>query len=307
MVALRLAFMGAAQFAVPALDALAAAGHGIAAVYSQPPRPAGRGRKARPTSVHLRADELGLDVLTPLSLRDANEQARFAELELDAAVAVAYGLFLPVPILAAPRLGCLNIHPSLLPRWRGAAPVAHAILAGDSETGVSIIVMDEGFDTGPILAQTHVAMPPRATTGEFEPELARLGAAMMVEALAGFDAGSLTPRPQGEAGATYAHKFSKQDGEIDWTSSSQDLDRQVRALSPWPGAWFRLGDSTLRILACEPVVGQGLPGTLLDDNFVVACGQGGLRLVKVQRAGKAAIAGADFLRGARLATGARLA
>ncbi len=307
MAALKLAFMGAARFAVPALDALAASDHNVAVVYSQPPRPAGRGRKERPTPVHARALELGLSVVTPVSLRDGDEQARFAALELDAAVVVAYGLILPQPILAAPRLGCLNIHPSLLPRWRGAAPLARAILAGDAETGVSIILMDEGLDTGPILAQTSVPMPPRATTGDYESELAGLGAAMLVDTLDGYNAGKLRPQPQDDDGATYAHKFSKQDGLIDWTRSSDDLDRQARALSPWPGVWFPLGDSTVRVLTCEPVEGTGEPGTLLDKAFTVACGEGALRLQKVQRAGKAAMAGADFLRGTRLVPGTKIA
>jgi methionyl-tRNA formyltransferase len=303
MAALRLAFLGADRFAVPALDALVSAGHQVAAVYSQPPRPAGRKRKTRPTPVHERAQELGLDVRTPVSLGGAAEHESFAALGVEVAVAVAYGLIVPKAILAAPRLGCLNIHPSLLPRWRGAAPVARAILAGDTETGVSIIVMDEGLDTGPILAQTRVPMPARATTGGFEPELAVLGAAMLVEALDAYAAGWLEPRPQGDAGATYAHKFAKRDGAIDWTKPAGDLDRQVRALSPWPGAWFTLGDGTVRILDCEPVAGDGAPATLLDGEFTVACGEGALRLVTVQRAGKAAVAGADFLRGARLVPG----
>jgi len=307
MTALRLVFMGAADFAVPALDALADAGHDIAAVYTQPPRPAGRGRKERPTPVHLRARELGLEILTPVSLRGAAEQARFVALRSDVAVVVAYGLLLPPAILAAPRLGCLNIHPSLLPRWRGAAPVARAILAGDTETGVSIVKMDEGLDTGPVLAQTRVAMPDRAMTDTFEAELARLGAAMLAETLQAYDAGTIEPMPQGEAGATYAHKFAKQDGAIDWSRSADEIDRQVRALSPWPGAWFTLGEDTVRVLACELAEGKGAPGTLLVDGFVVACGTGAVELARVQRAGKAAMSGDAFLRGARLEAGDRLA
>ena len=299
--------MGAADFAVPALDALADAGHDIAAVYTQPPRPAGRGRKERPTPVHLRARELGLEILTPVSLRGAAEQARFVALRSDVAVVVAYGLLLPPAILAAPRLGCLNIHPSLLPRWRGAAPVARAILAGDIETGVSIVKMDEGLDTGPVLAQTRVAMPDRAMTDTFEAELARLGAAMLVETLQAYDAGTIEPMPQDEAGATYAHKFAKQDGAIDWSRSADEIDRQVRALSPWPGAWFTLGEDTVRVLACELAEGKGAPGTLLVDGFVVACGTGAVELARVQRAGKAAMSGDAFLRGARLEAGDRLA
>lgn len=307
MAALKLAFMGAAPFAVPALEALAASEHEMAAVYTQPPRPAGRGRKERPTPVHARADELGLTVTTPKTLSDADEQARFAALGLDAAVVVAYGLILPQPILEAPRLGCLNIHPSLLPRWRGAAPVARAILAGDAETGVSIILVDEGLDTGPILAQTTVGVPAHATTGDFEEELSHLSADMLITTLADYSDGKIEPRPQGEEGATYAEKFSKDDGLIDWTRPAAEIDRQVRALSPWPSAWFPFADSTVRVHACQPVDGNGTPGSLLQKDFVVACGEGALRLDKVQRAGKAAMAGADFLRGARLEPGAMIA
>lgn len=303
MPVLKLAFLGTADFSVPALKALAATDHEIAAVYTQPPRPAGRGRKERRTPVHTCADELGLRVTTPASLRDGDEQAAFAALGLDAAVVVAYGLILPSPILEAPRLGCLNIHPSLLPRWRGAAPVARAILAGDKETGVSIIRMDEGVDTGPILAQQRFAMPPRATTGGFEADLAEQGAQMLIETLNGYAAGAIDPVPQGEDGATYAHKFDKQDGHIDWTRPAEAIDRQVRAFSPWPGAWFDLGDSTVRLLESDPVERSGAPGTLMDNGFTVACGEGALSLTKVQRAGKAAMDGADFLRGARLTPG----
>ncbi|MEM7121143.1 MAG: methionyl-tRNA formyltransferase [Pseudomonadota bacterium] len=303
MSALKLAFLGAADFAVPALKALAETDHNVVTVYTQPPRPAGRGRKERRTPVHACADELGLQVATPTSLKNADEQTAFRALGLDVAVVVAYGLILPSPILEAPRLGCLNIHPSLLPRWRGAAPVARAILAGDEETGVSIIQMDEGLDTGPILAQQRVAMPPRATTGGFEAELAVQGARMLIETLDGCASGAIDPAPQGDDGATYAHKFDKQDGRIDWTQPAASIDRQVRAFSPWPSAWFDFGDSTVRVHAADPVDGSGMPGTLLDNGFTVACGEGALSLTKVQRAGKAAMDGADFLRGARLTPG----
>ncbi len=303
MSGLKLAFLGTADFAVPALKALAETDHEIVTVLTQPPRPAGRGRKERPTPVHTCAEELGLTVSTPTSLRDAGEQATFAALGMDAAIVVAYGLILPAPILEAPRLGCLNIHPSLLPRWRGAAPVARAILAGDQETGVSIIQMDEGLDTGPILTQQRVAMPPRATTGGFEADLAALGAQMLIETLDGLAAGSIGAVPQGEDGATYAHKFAKQDGHIDWARPAEEIDRQVRAFSPWPSAWFDLDDGTVRVHAADPVDRSGEPGTLLENGFTVACGEGALSLTRVQRAGKAAMDGADFLRGARLAPG----
>ena len=307
MARLRLAFMGAAAFAVPALDALAASGHEIAAVYSQPPRPAGRGRKERPTPVHARAAELGLPVATPASLKGVAEQEAFAALGLDAAVVAAYGLLLPPPVLAAPRLGCINLHPSLLPRWRGAAPAAHAILAGDGETGMTIIAMDAGLDTGPILAQRRVPMPPRATTASLEADLAVLGAAMLLEVLDAVDEGRAQPRPQGETGATYASKFAKDHGRLDWARPADALDRVVRALSPWPGAFFDLGGTTVKVLAAEPVAGSGAPGTLLDRGMTVACGEGALRLVEVQRAGKPATDGAAFLRGLRLEPGTVLA
>ena len=307
MTGCRLAFMGAAAFAVPALDALAASHHQIAAVYSQRPRPAGRGRKERPTPVHARALELGLQVRTPVSLRGAAEQAAFAALSLDVAVVAAYGLLLPAAILQAPRLGCVNIHPSLLPRWRGAAPAAHAILSGDAETGMTIMAMDEGLDTGPILAQRAVPMPPRATTASLEAELAVLGGAMLLDVLESLENGTASPRAQDNAAATYASKFAKDHGRIDWSQPAETLDRLVRAFSPWPGAFFDLADTTVKVLEAEPAVGSGLPGTLLDREMTVATGEGALRLIRVQRAGKPATDGASFLRGQRLEPGAILA
>jgi len=307
MARLRLAFMGAAGFAVPALDALAASGHEIVAVYSQPPRPAGRGRKERPTPVHARAAELGLTVATPVSLKGVAEQQAFAALGLDAAVVAAYGLLLPPPILTAPRLGCINLHPSLLPRWRGAAPAAHAILSGDAETGMTIIAMDAGLDTGPILAQQRVPMPPRATTASLEAELSVLGASMLLDVLDAVAEGRAEGRPQGDAGATYASKFAKNHGRLDWSRPAAELDRIVRALSPWPGAFFELGETTVKVLAAEPASGSGAPGTLHDRAMTVACGQGALRLIQVQRAGKPATDGASFLRGLRMEPGAALA
>ena len=306
MAALRLAFMGAAAFAVPALDALAASHHTIACVYSQPPRPAGRGRKERPTPVHARAAELGLDVRTPASLKGPDEQAAFAALGLDVAVVAAYGLLLPRAILEAPKLGCVNLHPSLLPRWRGAAPAAHAILAGDSVTGMTIMQMDEGLDTGPILAQATVPMPPRATTTSLEEHLAAMGATMLLDVLEDLAEGRADARAQSEAGTCYASKFAKEDGRLDWARPADELDRIVRALSPWPGAFFALGDTTEKVLAAEPAEGRGAPGTLLDRELTIACGTGALRLLEVQRAGKPATDGAAFLRGLRLDPGAVL-
>jgi len=301
--ALSLAFMGAAAFAVPALEALAASRHTIACVYSQPPRPAGRGRQERPTPVHARAAELGLEVRTPPSLKGAAEQVDFAALRLDVAVVAAYGLLLPPAILGAPSLGCVNLHPSLLPRWRGAAPAAHAILAGDSATGMTIMQMDEGLDTGPILAQQTVPMPPRATTASLEAALAALGTTMLLDVLEELSEGRGDPRPQGEAGACYASKFAKEDGRLDWARPAAELDRVVRALSPWPGAFFALGETTVKVLAAEPAAGRGAPGTLLDRELTVACGEGALRLLEVQRAGRPTTDGAAFLRGLRLDPG----
>ncbi|MBC6440213.1 MAG: methionyl-tRNA formyltransferase [Rhodospirillales bacterium] len=306
MTRLRLAFMGAAAFAVPALNAVHGAGHRIAAVYSQPPRPAGRGRKERPTPVHARADELGITVATPRSLKGEEKQAAFAALNLDVAVVAAYGLLLPRTILDAPRLGCVNIHPSLLPRWRGAAPAAHAILSGDTETGMTIMLMDEGLDTGPILAQRRVPVPPRATTASLEAELSDLGALMLLDVLSELASGVSTAVPQAAEGATYASRFAKEDGRLDWSRPAADLDRIVRALSPWPGAFSGLDDTTVKVLEAEPVDGSGAPGTLLDRDMTVACGRGALRLVKVQRAGKPTTDGAALLRGLRLDPGASL-
>ncbi len=306
MSSLRLAFMGTAAFAVPALDALCAAGHEIVRVYTQPPRPAGRGHKLRPTPVQEAAERLGLAVETPRSLRDADAQAAFAALGCDAAVVAAYGLILPRPVLEAPRLGCVNIHPSLLPRWRGAAPIPRTIEAGDAESGVTIIVMDEGVDTGPVLAVERVAVPPRADAGQLHDMLAALGARLMVATLDGFARGRIVPRPQDEAGATYAAKIDKAETVVDWSRPAETIDRQVRAFSPSPGARFMLGGEAVRLLAAEPADGSGAPGTLLDADFTVACGSGALRLLRVQRPGRAAVSGADFLRGARLAPGARL-
>ena len=304
---MRLVFMGAAAFAVPALDALVSCDHIIAAVYSPPPRPAGRGRKERRTPVHERALELGLEVRTPVSLRNAEEQAAFRALDPDAAVVAAYGLLLPAAILDAPRLGCVNVHPALLPRWRGAAPAAHAILAGDAQTGMTIMEMDEGLDTGPILAQQAVPMPPRATTASLEAELAVLGGTMLLQVLDHLAVGTATRRVQDNDAATYAGKFTKDHGRIDWSQPADALDRLVRALSSWPGAFFDLGDTTVKVLQAEPVAGSGAPGTLLDRDMTVATGSGGLRLLKVQRAGRPATDGASFLRGQRIDPGAVLA
>ena len=304
---LRLAFMGTPDFAVPILKALAEAGHEIAAVYAQPPRPAGRGQKERPTPVQAYAESRGWEVRTPKTLKTPDAQAEFAALKLDAAVVVAYGLLLPQAVLDAPRLGCINVHASLLPRWRGAAPIQRAILAGDPETGVTIMQMEAGLDTGPMLFKEAVPIGPEATAQDLHDRLAALGAAMINRALAGLVDGSLQPQPQPDEGATYAAKIDKAEGRLDWRESATDLDRRVRAFTPWPGAYFEVetekGRERVKVLAAEVRSEGGLPGTVLDARATIACGEGALRLVTVQRAGKAPMEADAFLRGFALPAG----
>ena len=303
---MRLAFMGTPAFAVPTLQALVAAGHEVAAVYSQPPRPAGRGQKLRPSPVQQIAEALGLPVRTPLTLRDADTQAGFAGLALDAAVVVAYGLILPGPVLAAPRLGCLNLHGSLLPRWRGAAPVQRAIMAGDSETGVCAMMMDAGLDTGPVLACRTTPIGRDETAGELAERLAALGAPLMVEALAGLAEGRLAPVPQATEGVTYAHKIDKAEALIDWTQPAPVVHARIRGLSPSPGAFTLLEGGRLKVLRASMATGSGAPGSVLDDRLLVACGSGALRLERVQREGRAAVDRAAFLSGQPVPPGTRL-
>jgi methionyl-tRNA formyltransferase len=299
---MRLAFMGSPDFAVPALRALHAAGHDIAMVYAQPPRPAGRGQQETPCPVHRAALELGLPVRTPARVRrDAAEHAAFAALDLDVAVVAAYGLILPPPMLAAPRRGCLNIHASLLPRWRGAAPIQAAIMAGDAETGITIMRMEEGLDTGPMLLKGRVPIGPRTTTPELHDALAALGAGLILQALETDPA----PVPQPEDGATYAPKLGKADGRIDWALDAAALDRRIRALNPWPGTAFTHAGSPIRVLAAVPDgTADAPPGTVLDDVPRIACGGGtALRLTRLQRPGRAAIAATEMLRGYALPPG----
>jgi methionyl-tRNA formyltransferase len=291
---MRLAFMGSPDFAVPALRALHAAGHDIAAVYCQPPRPSGRGQAVRPCPVQAAAESLSLPVRTPPRLRkDQTEHAAFAALGLDAAVVCAYGLILPAPMLAAPRRGCLNIHASLLPRWRGAAPIQAAILAGDAETGITVMQMEEGLDTGPMLLREAVPITPATDATALHDALAALGARLILRALDE----PIAPVPQPDAGATYAPKLTREDGQIDWTHSAAALDRRVRALNPWPGTFSRLGGEPLKILSARSESGTGPPGTALDDALLLACGSGALRLTRVQAPGRAAMEAAAFLRG----------
>lgn len=291
---MRVVFMGTPEFAVPTLDALVAAEHLVVAVYSQPPRPAGRGKKLQPSPVHLAAERHGLAVFTPVSLKGAEEQAAFAAHRADVAVVAAYGLLLPQAILSAPVQGCLNVHGSLLPRWRGAAPVQRAILAGDVHTGITIMQMERGLDTGPMLAT--VATPVgHKTAGDLTAELATLGADLMVRVLA--DLPAFTPEVQPEAGVTYAAKIDKAESRLDFTQSAEQVERQVRAFAPAPGAFFELDGERYRVLAAQVVDGNGAPGTVLDDGLTIACGQGAIRPLTVQRAGRPAMDTAALLRG----------
>jgi methionyl-tRNA formyltransferase len=300
---MRIAFMGTPEFAVPTLEALIAAGHELVAVYSQPPRPAGRGKGLRPSPVQRRAEAAGIEVRTPASLRDPDAQAAFAALDLDVAIVAAYGLILPRPILDAPRRGCLNVHASLLPRWRGAAPIQRAILAGDRLTGVTIMRMETGLDTGPMLAAMGTEID-RKTAGELTEELARLGASWMVEVLAQLD--RIGPRPQLEQSATYAPKIGKDEARLDFTRPAIEVERQVRAFNPVPGAWFEAGGERIKLLAADPVEAGGEPGTVLDGRLTIACGQGALAPGLVQRAGRAAMSPGELLRGFPIPAGTKL-
>ena len=301
---LRLAFMGTPDFAVPTLAELIGAAHDIACVYSQPPRPKGRGLGEEKSAVHTFAETAGIPVRTPVSLRNAQEQEAFAALDLDAAVVVAYGLILPRPILESPRLGCINLHGSLLPRWRGAAPIQRAIMACDSETGVMAMRMGEGLDTGPVLMAERVAIG-RKTYGELHDELAQLGADLMGRALGALERGSIDGTPQASDGVTYAKKIEKSETRIDWKRSARELDCHIRGLSPAPGAWFEAKGERIKILLAEPVAGKGTPGEVRSD-FSIACGDGALMPITVQRAGRGPADWAAFLRGFALTPGERL-
>jgi methionyl-tRNA formyltransferase len=300
---MRVVFMGTPDFSVPVLDALVEAGHDIACVYCQPPRPAGRGKKARPTPVQARAEALGLPVRHPVSLKPSEAQADFAALDADVAVVVAYGLILPQAVLDAPRHGCLNIHASLLPRWRGAAPIHRAIMAGDAETGVCIMQMEAGLDTGPVLLRKTTAIGAEETTGELHDRLSALGAAAIVEALDRI--GTLSSRPQPEAGVTYAAKIDKAEARVDWTGDAVEVDRMIRGLSPFPGAWTLVDGRRLKLLKSRLGTGEGQPGTVVDG-ATVACGRGAVELIRVQPEGKAPMSAQDWLRGARISPGSTL-
>ncbi|GAA4719688.1 methionyl-tRNA formyltransferase [Sphingomonas lutea] len=295
---MRIVFMGSPDFAVPSLEALVAAGHDVMAAYAQPPRPAGRGKAERKTAVHQRAEALGIAVRTPRTLRDAEEQARFRALDANLAVVAAYGLILPKAILDAPRKGCVNVHASLLPRWRGAAPIQRAILAGDAITGVTIMRMDEGLDTGPMLLKRELAIDGK-TAGQVTEELAKLGAKALVDWLASPSA----PVPQPEDGVTYASKIDKAEARIDWSRTAEEIERQVRAFAPTPGAWFEANGERIKLLDAECVDGVGTPGEVVGDPLVIACGEDAIHCRLVQRAGKGAMAVKDMLRGFAIAQG----
>ncbi len=303
---LRLAFMGTPDFSVPVLTRLVAAGHEIVRVYSQPPRAAGRGQKEKLTPVHAKAQDLGIDVRTPKSLKSEAEQAAFAALDLDCAVVVAYGLILPKAILMAPKLGCINIHASLLPRWRGAAPIQRAILAGDEESGVTIMQMDEGLDTGAMLLVDSLPLNADTTGESLHDALSEMGAQLIIHALEGLAAGTLKPIAQPEDSVTYASKLERSEGHVDWSLPALEIERLVRAFTPWPGSWFDYKGERIKILSAELVDGAGEAGIVLDDQLTIACGDGALRLNKVQRAGKGVMKAADFLRGFDLPAGSRL-
>ncbi len=301
---LRLAFMGTPDFAVPALTEIVAAGHDIAAVYTQPPRPAGRGQAPRLSPVHQQAQALNLPVRTPESLKDADQQTAFAALDLDVAVVVAYGQILPPEVLATPRLGCINAHASLLPRWRGAAPIQRAIMAGDTVTGVHIMQMEAGLDTGPILLSETTSIAATDTAGTLHDRLAPISAQLLPRALAALERGSLQATPQAAEGVTYARKIDKAEVRIDWTRPAAEVDRQIRGLAPFPGAWFDLDvercRARVKVLGCrveEPALRACAPGLTLDDALLIACGDGAVRLTQVQREGKRPQTAADFLCG----------
>ncbi|MCC2101623.1 MAG: methionyl-tRNA formyltransferase [Hyphomicrobiales bacterium] len=306
---MRVVFMGTPDFSVPVLTEIVGQGHEVCCVYTRAPQPAGRGMDLRPSPVHKVAERFGIPVRTPKSLRNPEEQTAFAALDADCAVVVAYGLILPKPILDAPKLGCFNLHASLLPRWRGAAPIQRAIMAGDEETGVMVMQMDEGLDTGPVGMAERVAIGPDMTAGELHDALMKVGADLMTRALSAISRGSLAFRPQAEGGVTYAAKIDKAEARLDFSKPAADVHNLARGLSPFPGAWFEAdlgrGPERVKVLKTRLAPGAGAPGEIIGDGLI-ACGAGAIELVQVQRGGKAAMSFADFARGARLAAGARL-
>ncbi|RXF68726.1 methionyl-tRNA formyltransferase [Hansschlegelia zhihuaiae] len=304
---MRLVFMGTPEFAAPVLFELVGQGHEIAGVYTRAPKPAGRrGMELTKTPVHQLAEGFNFPVFTPRTFRDPETLEAFAELEPEAAIVVAYGLILPREALDVPPLGCLNLHASLLPRWRGAAPIQRAVMAGDAETGVMVMRMEEGLDAGPVAMAERVAIGPDETAGELHDRLKTIGADLMGRAVAALGRGSLSFRPQGQEGVTYAAKIDKAEARIDWSRPARQVHDRIRGLSPFPGAWFELGGERVKVLRSTRVDGAGRPGELVDDRLTVACGEGAVRLLQVQRAGKAPVDAQSFLNGARLRPGAAL-
>ena len=303
---LRLAFMGSPEFAVPTLEAILAAGHDVACIYSQPPRPAGRGKHLSKTAVHEVAERRGIDVRTPENFKAAADREVFAALKLDVAVVVAYGLLLPQAILDAPRLGCFNLHGSILPRWRGAAPIHRAVMAGDAVTGVQVMKMEAGLDTGPVMMTATTPITETDTTGDVHDRLSLLGAGLMVKALAELEAGPVKLVTQAAEGVTIATKVSPAEGRIDWKRPAAEVSAHIRGLSPHPGAWFETDGVRIKVLHALAEKGSGSPGEVLDDNLLVACGEGAVRLTRLQRAGKGQMTAEEFQRGARIERGRRL-
>ena len=300
---MRVIFMGSPDFAVPTLDAIVSAGHEVVAVYCQPPRPAGRGKKDQPTPVQKRAEALGMPVRSPKSLRKTPAQEEFATFAPDVAIVAAYGLILPQAVLDMPRMGCVNVHASLLPRWRGAAPVQRAIMAGDAATGVTLMQMEAGLDTGPMLAKREVAIE-RQNAAQLTEELAQVGAAMVVDWLA--DPAAFDASPQPEDGVTYAAKIDKAEARVDWSQDAATVQRHIQGLAPWPGAWTEATGERLKLLEAEVANGAGEPGEILDDALTIACGSEAVRILVAQRAGKGAQPTSELLRGYALGPGARV-
>lgn len=301
---MRIVFMGTPEFSVPILEGLVEAGHEVVCVYCQPPRPAGRGKKTRASPVQIRADSLGLPVRTPVNLKDTALHEAFEDLNADVAVVVAYGLILPQAVLDAPRWGCLNIHASLLPRWRGAAPIHRAILTGDRQTGITIMQMDAGLDTGPVLLARSTDIGPDETTGDLHDRLSIMGAAAILEALSRLD--TLTPLPQPEVGVTYAAKINKSEAHLDWRQSAESVCRKINGLSPFPGAFVHWNGTRLKILHARLAEGKGKAGVTIDDALIVACGSGAIQILRLQRAGKQAQSADEFLRGTAVPAGTGL-
>lgn len=306
MTKLRIAFMGTPDFSVGTLNALLESDHEVVCVYSQPPRPAGRGQKERKSPVQLRAEEMGIEVRYPKSLKSDEEKAAFSDLNLDIAVVVAYGLILPKEILDAPKLGCVNVHASLLPRWRGAAPIQRAIMAGDEETGVTIMQMDEGLDTGGMLSTEKVAITDRTNAQCLHDRLAELGGEMILPAIDGLHTGKLVATPQPTEGVTYAEKLQKSEGRLDWMCSAKELVRKIKALTPWPGCFFECNKDRIKVLDAEEIDARNTPGFVSCDTLIVGCGENALRITKLQRPGKKPMTAEEFQRGKKIDCGTHL-